>query len=782
MWDLNTGIIVSEYSAYSAAFVVFSPNGKQIVSGGDSDMELFNTKSRYPIIEFESKVETVDFATFSPTGKYIATVGYDGIKILNTKTGKGFGMKCIYYYCSIVYSPDEKYIAKSDDDKLELLNAETGKQIWEISNHKIQIRSIAISPDGNYIVSGDESGIIKISNMHNGTEIKKMITGQEDLTGLAYTPDGKYIVSGNKSIILWDAQTGKKIWETNRQNLYIRDIAISPDGNYIASGMNNGELTLWNLKSGKLIRTIDAHPFKTMTHSHGVSDVGFSNDGRYMISCGRDNLIKLWNIKNGQLIRILKGHTGEVTSSSFSPNGKYIVSSSNDGTMIIWETDTGKLLTRILSISGLEFFLITIPNGNFDGSNEAVDLLYYVDGMDIIPLSSLYEKYYTPNLLARVMAGEEFSKPDFNIDNLSLPPQVNIISPNASHKSNNKDITINVSVTDKGGGIDEIRLYLNGKLVKNTQRGFKAFAKIDDMITKVFNIQLSAGNNIIKATAFNTQRTESIPDEITMVYNGAKKSSNLHMLVIGIDEYKNQKYNLNYAVKDASTFKDEIEQNSNAIFGIVNTVFIKNTDATRESILKEFNKLISTVSQEDVFVFYYAGHGVMSMEDKSMFYIVPYNVTSLYGNLEMLQTKAISGTELQTFSTDLKAQKQLYIFDACQSGGITELLASRGAAEEKALAQLARSTGTYWLAASGSEQFATEFAELGHGLFTYCVLLGLQGQADGESKDNKITVKELSSFLDDKVPELAEKHKGTSQYPSLYGYGMDFPVVIVKQK
>ena len=122
----------------------------------------------------------------------------------------------------------------------------------------------------------------------------------------------------------------------------------------------------------------------------------------------------------------------------------------------------------------------------------------------------------------------------------------------------------------------------------------------------------------------------------------------------------------------------------------------------------------------------------------------------------------------------------MFVFDACQSGGMTDFLASRGAAEEKAIAQLARSTGTYWLTASGSEQFAAEFAELGHGLFTYCVLLGLQGQADGSSKDKKITVKELSSFLDDKVPELSEKHKGTAQYPSLYGNGMDFPIIIVK--
>lgn len=54
----------------------------------------------------------------------------------------------------------------------------------------------------------------------------------------------------------------------------------------------------------------------------------------------------------------------------------------------------------------------------------------------------------------------------------------------------------------------------------------------------------------------------------------------------------------------------------------------------------------------------------------------------------------------------------------CQSGGAVDMLVNRGAVEERAIALLARSTGTYFLTASGSEQFATEVSSLGHGVFT----------------------------------------------------------------
>jgi uncharacterized caspase-like protein len=56
----------------------------------------------------------------------------------------------------------------------------------------------------------------------------------------------------------------------------------------------------------------------------------------------------------------------------------------------------------------------------------------------------------------------------------------------------------------------------------------------------------------------------------------------------------------------------------------------------------------------------------------------------------------------------------LIVLDACQAGGAVETFARRGAAEEKAMAQLARSTGVTILAASDTKQYATEFSQLGH--------------------------------------------------------------------
>ena len=185
--------------------------------------------------------------------------------------------------------------------------------------------------------------------------------------------------------------------------------------------------------------------------------------------------------------------------------------------------------------------------------------------------------------------------------------------------------------------------------------------------------------------------------------------------------------------------------------------------------------------EQDVLIFYFAGHGVVSETDfrESEFYLVPYDVTQLYGNEDLLIDRAISSSQLKNISTSINAQKQIFILDACQSAGALVKIVRRGIEEEKAIAQLARSTGTFWITSTGSNQFATEFEELGHGVFTYALIDGLNGSAD-TNKDGKLTIRELTTFVENLVPELAEKYKGSLQFPAVYSYGNDFPIALFK--
>jgi uncharacterized caspase-like protein len=237
--------------------------------------------------------------------------------------------------------------------------------------------------------------------------------------------------------------------------------------------------------------------------------------------------------------------------------------------------------------------------------------------------------------------------------------------------------------------------------------------------------------------------------------------------------YKNPKLTLNYAKPDAESFAELMEAKASSLYQSIEIIPLYDQEASAAKIIKTLDDLSNKIHQEDVFIFYYAGHG--SMVDGKFFFI-PSESIRLY-DLKALEKEALEASVVQEKLKHIRALKQIIIMDACQSGGSVEVLAARGASEEKAIAQLSRSAGIHVMASAGSEQFATEFASLGHGLFTYLLIRALDGEADGAPKDGKVTIYELKSFMDDQVPEMTRKLKGKPQYPYTFSRGQDFPVV-----
>jgi uncharacterized caspase-like protein len=138
--------------------------------------------------------------------------------------------------------------------------------------------------------------------------------------------------------------------------------------------------------------------------------------------------------------------------------------------------------------------------------------------------------------------------------------------------------------------------------------------------------------------------------------------------------------------------------------------------------------------------------------------------------------------ELKEYLTKIKSTKQIVLMDACHSGGALKNMSTRAlGGDEKAIVQLARSSGVVWIASSGSKQFATEFEVLKHGVFTYALLEALDGKGNNNS-DNKITVNELKFYMEERVPELTKQHGGDAQYPTSYIHGNDFPITVTAKE
>jgi WD40 repeat protein len=166
-----------------------------------------------------------------------------------------------------------------------------------------------------------------------------------------FSPDGKYALGGcsDKTLKLWDISTGKEIRTFKGHSDWVRSVAFSPDGKYALSGSDDGSIKLWEVSTGKKVKTFN-------WHNTDVYSVAFSPDGKKIVSSGRDytimdkfrrvpvgeHTIKVGDISDGKVKITFKGHSNRIWSVAFSPDSKYILSGSSDRTMKLWDISTEK--------------------------------------------------------------------------------------------------------------------------------------------------------------------------------------------------------------------------------------------------------------------------------------------------------------------------------------------------------------------------------------------------------------------------------------------------------
>src|SRR5260370_41875450 len=100
---------------------------------------------------------------------------------------------------------------------------------------------------------------------------------------------------------------------------WTRGVAYSPDGTRLAAGYKNGLVRLWDVKTGRIISTLDGH-------TDVVTSVVFSSDSTRLASGSDDGTIRMWNAKPGRFIAVMEGHSG--TNIAFSRDGTRLASGS----------------------------------------------------------------------------------------------------------------------------------------------------------------------------------------------------------------------------------------------------------------------------------------------------------------------------------------------------------------------------------------------------------------------------------------------------------------------
>ena len=173
--------------------------------------------------------------------------------------------------------------------------------------------------------------------LNNRNEYNRLEGHEKLVWSVSLSSDGKTLASGSsdKTIKLWNVDTGKEIRTLKDHEDAVSSVSLSSDGKTLASGSSDKTIKLWNVDTGKEIHTLQ-------DHDDEVYSVSLSPDGKTLASGSSDKTIKLWDVETSKEIRTLQDHDDLVYSVSFSSDGKTLASASYDKTIKLWDVKTGK--------------------------------------------------------------------------------------------------------------------------------------------------------------------------------------------------------------------------------------------------------------------------------------------------------------------------------------------------------------------------------------------------------------------------------------------------------
>ncbi|MGK7932234.1 MAG: caspase family protein [Microcystaceae cyanobacterium] len=238
-------------------------------------------------------------------------------------------------------TPDQKYLI-TYGYKVRIWDYQTGKLVRTLKGHSSWVRSVAISGDGQTVVSGSRDNTVKVWELGTGKLVRTLAGHSRPVNSVAISEDGKTIVSGSgdNTVKVWELGTGKLLRTLKGHSDSVKSVAISGDGRTLVSGSDDNTVKVWELGTGRLIRTLEGH-------YTDIESVAISEDGKTLVSGSDDYTVKVWELGTGKLLRTLEGHSSSVSSVAISEDGKTVISGSWDKTVKVWELGTGKLLRTL---------------------------------------------------------------------------------------------------------------------------------------------------------------------------------------------------------------------------------------------------------------------------------------------------------------------------------------------------------------------------------------------------------------------------------------------------
>ena len=529
--------------------------------------------------------------------------------------------------------------------------------------------------------------------------------------------------------------------------------------------------------------------------------VTYMNDGWFAAGC-TDGILGFWKRGVAEPQQTEYVHKNEIIDIEMSHNGKWILSADSNGMIRIWDAVTRTPLMDIHHLGKGNDYVFITPDNYYKASKGAFDKIHFVKGMKVLSFEQFDLIYNRPDIvLQRLGQSSEQTRPYYlawkkrlrrmGYTEDMLSDEINAPEVTVRNKSDipltvtERNIRVSLHAQDEKYRLSRLFISLNGVPLYG-KRGMDISGNASLVYDDTITLGLCQGNNRIDISCMNEKGVESYREQIDVVCEANLSKPNLFVASIGVSEYSQKGFNLNYASKDAVDFADVMAVAGKGRYSNIRSMVLTNDEFSQNSLsdLKEFFK---GAGRDDVVMLFYAGHGVLDGELD--YYLSTHSMD--------FDSPAVNGVNYDDFESVLEATESVHRFcfvDACHSGELDKEDYAPDKMEMKPVGKLVfrnAGYGTRQLKANGVEQVQTLFNELfidvrwglgatilssaggmevaleglqwENGLFTWCLKEAILNRAADRDNDGKVSTNELIDYVSTEVSKLS----GGMQTPSV---------------
>ena len=334
VWEMPSGAHTRKFRGHleSVKDLEFLHDADQIISGSnDGSVKLWDLRGN----DFESpkpRYSNIADAHFSRDGHNLACRFLDGTvavfelsswRELLRLTGPKAGTAMAYDATS------ERIALSRADGTIELW--QSTDRIREFSGHTAQIRCLALSNDGRWLVSGSRDRTLKVWDIESGRLKYDSPLQPNEVLGAAFSPNSKLLVSASDGIISFrEPSTGRLLHKVDGHDARIYNVSFNESGELFATGDRFGTIHIWETKTGIRRATLPGHTDRAYAYS-------FSPDSRRLVSCSRDGTIRWWDLTTSRELCVIQGEWGSIEHIALSPDGWTLAAINENREFRLWD-------------------------------------------------------------------------------------------------------------------------------------------------------------------------------------------------------------------------------------------------------------------------------------------------------------------------------------------------------------------------------------------------------------------------------------------------------------